>query len=110
MIQATLDYASLPGVARLLLSFQIFQTWLLVAKLGWRLLQLDAGLILISAFWFARSLVSLQNKHAKLAVGATARLKGKIIMVTYGSISAGREKWPFNVLFFLKVEPPCDQT
>ena len=22
----------------------------------------------------------------------------------YGSVSAGREKWPFNVLFFLKVE------
>ena len=31
-------------------------------------------------------------------------------MNTYGSVSAGREKWPFNVLFFLKVEPPCDQT
>ena len=30
--------------------------------------------------------------------------------LTYGSVSAGREKWPFNVLFFLKVEPPCDQT
>ena len=29
---------------------------------------------------------------------------------TYGSVSAGREKWPFNVLFFFKVEPPCDQT
>ena len=29
---------------------------------------------------------------------------------TYGSVSAGREKWLFNVLFFLKVEPPCDQT
>ena len=28
----------------------------------------------------------------------------------YGSLSAGREKWPFNVIFFLKVEPPCDQT
>ena len=28
----------------------------------------------------------------------------------YGSVSAGREKWPFNVLFFLKVEPLCDQT
>ena len=27
----------------------------------------------------------------------------------YGSVSAGREKWPFNVIFF-KVEPPCDQT
>ena len=31
-------------------------------------------------------------------------------MGTYGSVSAGREKWPFNVLFFLKVESPCDQT
>ena len=30
--------------------------------------------------------------------------------LVYGSVSAGREKWPFNVLFFLKVEPPCDQT
>ena len=29
---------------------------------------------------------------------------------TYGSVSAGREKWPFNVLFFLKVELLCDQT
>ena len=28
----------------------------------------------------------------------------------YGSLSAGREKWPSNVLFFLKVEPSCDQT
>ena len=28
----------------------------------------------------------------------------------YGSVSAGREKWLFNFLFFLKVEPPCDQT
>ena len=27
----------------------------------------------------------------------------------YGSVSAGREKWPFNDIFF-KVEPPCDQT
>jgi len=32
------------------------------------------------------------------------------IYPSYGSVSAGREKWPFNVLFFLKVEPPCDQT
>ena len=53
--------------------FSNLSNLLLVAKLGWLLLQLDAGLILNSAFWFARSLVSLQNKHAKLAVGATAR-------------------------------------
>ena len=32
-----------------------------------------------------------------------------IIHTTYVSICAGREKWPFNVLFF-KVEPLCDQT
>ena len=32
------------------------------------------------------------------------------IEFTYGSVCAGWEKWPFNVLFFLKVEPPCDQT
>ena len=29
---------------------------------------------------------------------------------TYGSVSAGREKWPFRVIFFQKVEPSCDQT
>ena len=28
----------------------------------------------------------------------------------YGSVCAGREKWLFNVIFFLKVEPSCDQT
>ena len=33
-----------------------------------------------------------------------------VLQDSYGSVSAGREKWPFNVLFFLKVEPPCDQT
>ena len=32
------------------------------------------------------------------------------VLCTYGSVSAGREKWPFNVLFFFKVEPPGDQT
>ena len=26
-------------------------------------------------------------------------------VATYGSVSAGREKWPFRVTFFLKVEP-----
>ncbi len=37
--------------------------------------------------------------------------KGVELVPPYGSVSAGREKWPFNVLFFfLKVEPPCDQT
>ena len=34
----------------------------------------------------------------------------QIPKIPYGSNSAGQEKWPFNVLFFLKVEPPCDQT
>ena len=33
-----------------------------------------------------------------------------MMQYSYGSVSAGREKWPFNVIFFLKVEPPCDQT
>ena len=33
-----------------------------------------------------------------------------IMWSTYGSVYAGREKWPFNVISFLKVEPPCDQT
>ena len=28
----------------------------------------------------------------------------------YGSVSAGREKCPFYVIFFLKVERSCDQT
>ena len=29
---------------------------------------------------------------------------------SYGSVSAGREFWPFRVIFFQKVEPSCDQT
>ena len=40
-------------------------------------------------------------------------LLGEVVLIVfmsiYGSVSAAREKWPFNVLFFLKVEPPCDQ-
>ena len=35
----------------------------------------------------------------------TRKLRG-----VYGSVSAGRGKCLFNVLFFLKVKPPCDQT
>ena len=39
-------------------------------------------------------------------------LKQKATKITdinaYGSVSAGREKWPFNVIYFFKVEPPCD--
>ena len=27
---------------------------------------------------------------------------------SYGSVSAGREFWPFRVIFFQKVEPSCD--
>ena len=27
--------------------------------------------------------------------------------IVYGSVSAGREKWPFNVLFFLKKKSLC---
>ena len=27
-----------------------------------------------------------------------------------GSVCAGREKWPLNVIFALKEEPPFDQT
>ena len=30
--------------------------------------------------------------------GETSNMK----LLTYGSVSAGREKWPFNVLFFFK--------
>ena len=29
---------------------------------------------------------------------------------TYGSVSAGREKCPFNIIFFLKVERSCGQS
>ena len=29
---------------------------------------------------------------------------------TYGSVSAGREFWPFRVIFFQKVERLCGQT
>ena len=30
--------------------------------------------------------------------------------LTYGSVSAGREFWPFRVIFFQKVERSCGQT
>ena len=30
--------------------------------------------------------------------------------VIYGSVSAGREFWPFRVIFFQKVERSCGQT
>ena len=33
-------------------------------------------------------------------------MKVLLVLLSYGSVSAGRENWPFNVLFFLKVEPP----
>ena len=50
-------------------------------------------------------LVCFLNKTL-ISIIVTARVK----KITFGSVSAGREKRPFNVLFFLKVEPPCDQT
>ena len=36
--------------------------------------------------------------------------RNKWFMISYGSVSAGREFRLFYVTFFLKVEPPCDQT
>ena len=33
-----------------------------------------------------------------------------VIIVIYGSVSAGREFWPFRVIFFQKVERSCGQT
>ena len=45
-----------------------------------------------------------------LSIRGVVELGDEVLICTYGSVSAGREKWPFNVLFFLKVEPPCDQT
>jgi len=55
----------------------------------------------------ARHMYTRHNKHQM-----ERRQNGVIIKQfdTYGSVSAGREKWQFNVLFLLKVEPPCDQT
>ena len=37
-------------------------------------------------------------------------LEKNIRIAIYGSVSAGREFWPFRVTFFQKVEPLCDQT
>ena len=59
--------------------------------------------------------IQIQIEHSCLAL-FNCRQSDRAQVVTrrstssYGSVSAGREKWPFNVLFFLKVEPPCDQT
>ena len=35
-------------------------------------------------------------------VGAQLYVQHILMNSIYGSVSAGREKWPFNVLFFLK--------
>ena len=55
--------------------------------------------------------IRIQIEHVANDKGVRGRTQIQIqIHMGLGSVSAGREKWPFNVLFFLKVEPPCDQT
>ena len=65
----------------------------------------------ISQFVLRKNIVSIALKQTLAMAGLVGNKNIKRLDVyTYGSVSAGREKWPFNVLFFLKVEPPYDQT
>ena len=54
----------------------------------------DANTILIIAFPSSTNM--LASGQLNLATGLIFNRN------TYGSVSAGREKWPFNVLFFFK--------
>ena len=45
-----------------------------------------------------------QCRHSKSRRGLSLQC------CTYGSVSAGREFWPFRVIFFQKVERSCGQT
>ena len=58
--------------------------------------------------WFGREL--LNNSCVLYCAAVSEKYEDQSQRNPYGSVSAGREKWPFNVLFFLKVEPQCDQT
>ena len=53
--------------------------------------------------------ICIKCKSAHTSKGKPAKLlvaKNR----TYGSVSAGREFWPFRVIFFQKVERSCGQT
>ena len=65
------------------------------------------AILLLSEFAYVSLSYSQKRLHSRIRyIGLTFRQNE----FSYGSVSAGGEKWPFNVLFFLKVEPPCDQT
>ena len=51
----------------------------------------------MSAAWAAKS-----THRDKITNSSTLKCKYTITYHIYGSVSAGREKWPFNVLFFFK--------
>ena len=46
----------------------------------------------------------------KMKLKGTTQYEEYLFDYTYGSVSAGRGKQLFRVLFFLKVEPPREQT
>ena len=50
------------------------------------------------------------NARTLYTTGVSTRrdhMEKSTIQYIYGSVSAGRGKWPFRVTFFLKVEPSC---
>ena len=81
----------------------IGKAWAWAIMCIFKLCPLEDGLAHIS---HDDSLPSANSDHVDLQTFPT----WENFYTTYGSVSAGREKRPFNVLFFLKVEPPCDQT
>ena len=50
------------------------------------------------------------RKKPFLVQGATGTYCIMYVYTYNVSVSAGREFWPFRVIFFQKVEPSCDQT
>ena len=70
---------------------------------------MQVGYISKNALWMN----SLLNEHLSLHIYFGHFGLHRIFRAfkpSYGSVSAGREKCPFNIIFFLKVERSCDQT
>ena len=61
-----------------------------------------AATVMISHYCF---LCNWYFESSKL--GTISEIDHVHMMYIYGSVSAGREKWPFRVIFFLKVERSC---
>ena len=97
MISDTVVVGSIPWYA-FLLAPKCFNQEMISTMLRWKMVWCDEHWV-----WhrYTRCDHEPTQKHSQHVITYS---------YTYGSVSAGREKWPFNVLFFFKVEPLCDQT